>query len=93
MQQLAVEGQYDKMASDVEVCVKQRCGAEFLHAEKMAPVDIHECLLNVSGDQTVDASTARWWVVCFSSGDSGSLLLAQTLSMACRLFFTVGKNV
>jgi hypothetical protein len=42
---------------------------EFLHVEK-ALTDIHQCLLNVSGDQTVDVSTVRWWVVYFSSGDS-----------------------
>jgi len=27
-------------------------------------------LLNVSGDQTVDVSTVRRWVMCFSSGVS-----------------------
>ena len=34
-------GQYDKMISDMEVYIKQRCVIEFLHAEKMAPIDIH----------------------------------------------------
>lgn len=29
------------MAFDVELCVKQRCVIEFLHAEEMAPIDIH----------------------------------------------------
>ena len=43
-----------------------------LYAEKEAPIDIHQCLLNVSGDQTVDVSTLRQWVVCFSSSDSNS---------------------
>jgi len=46
-------------------------------------------LLNVYGDQTVDVSTVRWWVVHFSSGDSesGSALLVQVFtSAACRLF-------
>ena len=38
----------------------------FLHAEKMAPSDIHQRLLNVCRDQTVDVSTLRWWVVHFS---------------------------
>jgi hypothetical protein len=41
-----------------------------LHVEKMAPNDIHWCLLNVYGDQTVDVSTVRQWVARFSSGDS-----------------------
>ena len=36
----------------------------------MAPTDIHWCLLNVYGDQTVDVSTVRQWVVCFYSSDS-----------------------
>jgi len=29
--------------------------------EKMAPTDIHCCLMNVYGDQTVGMSTVRWW--------------------------------
>ena len=62
--------QSDKMASDMEVCVKESCVTEFLHEEKMAPTDIRPHWLNVDGDQTVDVSTVRWWVVCFCSGDS-----------------------
>jgi len=58
------------MASDTKVCMKQRCVIEFLHAGKIAPNDIHRRLLNVYGDQTVDVSTVRRWVACFSSGDS-----------------------
>jgi hypothetical protein len=34
MRQMAAEGQSDKMASDMEVRMKQRCVTEFLHAEK-----------------------------------------------------------
>ena len=34
---------------------------------KMAPTDMHWCLLNICGDQIEDVSTVRWWVVCFSS--------------------------
>jgi len=67
---MTAEGQPDKMVSDIEVCMKQRCVIEFLHAEKIAPNDIHRCLLNVYGNQTVDVSTMRRWVVRFSSGDS-----------------------
>jgi hypothetical protein len=52
-------GHSDKMASHVEVRMKQRCVTEFLHAEKIAPNDIYRCLLNVYGDQTVDVSTVR----------------------------------
>ena len=66
----AAERQSGRMASDMEAHMKQRCVTEFLHVEKMAPTDIHQHLLNIYGDQTVDVSTVRQWVVCFSSGDS-----------------------
>jgi len=54
---MAAEGQSDTVASDIEVQMKQRC--EFLHAEKMAPIGIHQCLLNADGDKTVDVSMVR----------------------------------
>ncbi len=69
---MAAEGQSDKMASDMEVCMKQRCVTEFLHVEKMAPTDIHRHLLNIYGEQTMDVNTARQWVVSFRSGNSDS---------------------
>jgi len=80
------------MASDMEVGMKQRCIAEFLHAKEMAPTDIPQCLQNVCGDQN---TIVRWWVVHFSSGnsDSGSPPLVQTfMSVALRLLFITGKN-
>ena len=64
--QMAVEGQSDTMTSDIEVCMKQRCGTEFCCVEKMAPIGIHQCLLNVCEDLRVDVSTVREWVVRFS---------------------------
>ena len=67
---MAVEGQSVKVASDMEMQMKQRCAIEFIHEEKVASIDIHQCLLNVYGDQTVDMSTVSWWVVCFSSGEN-----------------------
>jgi hypothetical protein len=70
VRQMTAEGQSDKMASDMEVRMKQMCVIEFLHAEKIAPNDIHRRLLNVYGDQTVDTRTVRRWVARFSSGDS-----------------------
>ena len=70
MRQMTAEGQSDKMVSDMKVRMKQRCVTEFLHAEKIAPNDIHRHLMNVYGDQTVDVSIVRWWVACFSSDDS-----------------------
>jgi len=52
----------------MEVRMKQMCVIEFLHVEKMAPINIHRCLVNTGGEQTM--STARQRVVHFSSGDS-----------------------
>ena len=60
----------------MEVQIEQGCATEFLYEEKMAPTDIHQYLLNVCRDQSVDVSTLRQWVVRFNS-DSGSPLLAQ----------------
>ena len=70
VQQMAAEGQSDRTSSDIEAYMEHRSGFEFLHAKKMAPTDIHQCLLNVCGKQTVDRSTVRRWVVCYSSGNS-----------------------
>jgi len=39
--QSAAEGQSDKMAPDMEVCMKQRRVTEFLHAENTASTDVH----------------------------------------------------
>ena len=38
--------------------------------KKMAPIDIYQCWPYVYGDQIMDVSTVRWWVVCFSSGNN-----------------------
>ena len=57
MRQMAAQGQSDRMVSEMEVWMKQRCVTEFLHVEKIAPIDIHWCLLNFDGDQTVDVSS------------------------------------
>jgi len=56
---MAAEGHPNKVVSDIEVCIKQRYVIDFLHMEKMTPTGIHQCLLNVSGHQTVDMSTVR----------------------------------
>ena len=61
--QMEAEGQSDRMASDMEVHMKQRC----VRVEKMAPIDLHQCLWSPNPG---DVSTVRWWVVCFSSDDS-----------------------
>jgi len=67
---MTAEGQTDKMASDMEVRMKQRCVIEFLHGEKITPNDIHRRLLNVCGNQTVDVSTVKRWMTRCISGDS-----------------------
>jgi len=51
---VTAEGQSDRM-----VHIKQGSGIEFLHVEKMAPIDTYWCLLNIYGDQTMDVSTVK----------------------------------
>ena len=41
VQQIAAEWQSNKTASDMEVCLKQRCVNDFLHAEQVATTDIN----------------------------------------------------
>ena len=53
------------MVSDMEVQMKQRCVTEVVHVELMAPTDIHQHMLNIDGDQRVDVSPVRQWVMCF----------------------------
>jgi len=60
MIQTAAEGQSNKLDPDMEVCMKQTYDTEFLHMEKMGPINIHQCLLNVYGNQRVDLSTRRF---------------------------------
>ena len=56
---MAAEGQSDKMASDIEVYMKQRCVTAFIHLEKVVITDIHQHFLKVSGDQLIDVSTVK----------------------------------
>jgi len=93
VEQMAAEGQSDRLVSDVEAHMEQRRVPQFLHVEKMAPIGIHCCLLNVCGEQTANVLTLRQWVMCFSSGDSGSPPLVQIfMSATCRLLFFAGEN-
>jgi len=41
MKQMVAEGQSDKMASDMEACIKPRCVTEFLQVEKVMLIDTH----------------------------------------------------
>jgi len=68
---MTTERQSDKVASHMEVCMKQRhVNGIPMYGKKMAPMEVHQCLLNVHGDQTVDMSAVRQSVVHFSSGNS-----------------------
>ena len=50
MQQMVIEVQSDRMVSDFQVRMKQRCGIKFLHVEKIAPTDICWHLANIFED-------------------------------------------
>ena len=84
---MAAEGQSDTMVCDMEVHMKKRCITEFLHAEKMAPIDIPQCLLKSGCDHSE--------VVHFSRDNSsiGSPLLVHIFtSAACMLLYIAGEN-
>ena len=72
---MAVEGQSDRRASDMEVHMKQRCVIEFLHAETTAPIDICWTFLE----------TKQWmwaqWVVWISA------VVTVTVGHLCRWRF------
>lgn len=59
VRQMAAEDQSDRMSSDMKVQMKQRYVIECFHSEKIVPTDICLHLLSISGDKTVDVSTAR----------------------------------
>jgi len=68
----------------MEVLIEQRCVITFFHEETMASIDIHQHLLNLHGDETLDLSTVRQRVVRFSSGDGGPPPLLQGLKKTKR---------
>ena len=84
------DGMWHGSVSEAKVCSYiPPCG------KKTAPTDIHQHFLNTYGDQTVDVSTARWWVVCFSSGDTDSGLPPPVqifMTAACRFLFMADEN-
>jgi len=52
--------------------MEQWCVIEFLHREKkMVPTDNSSMAVSIYGHQTVDVSTVRQWVVCFTSAGAG----------------------
>jgi len=60
---MAAEGQSDKMASDMEVHIKQRCGIEFLHVEKVAPTNIHGAYAECSWRPYSACYHSESWIV------------------------------
>lgn len=93
---MAAEGQSDTMAADMNVRMKQRRGIEFLHAEKVAPIDNGQCFLNSYGGQTVDVSTARrfsrFWQRC---GRQATFQMAMCIftNEACSFSFIADDNL
>ena len=53
----AAEGHSDTMVADMGQWLKQRCVTEFLHEEETASTAIHQSLLSVYGEKTVDVNT------------------------------------
>jgi len=88
---MAAKGQCDRKASDMEVCMKQRCVTELLHAETKC-THRHPPMLAESGDQTATVGTVRggWCIsalvtVVASSG-------AGFVMCSMHLLFTAGEN-
>jgi len=81
---MAADGQSDRMVSEVGVHVDQSGVIELFRVKEMAPSDIQQALMSVSGRQSVDVSTVRWWMMRFSSGDNdtGSPPLVQIVTSA-----------
>ena len=89
---MIVEGESDKVVSDMEASLKKRVVSEFLCVEKNdPPMFTDACWMFMEAKQ--DVSTVRQWVVHFSGSDSGSPLLVQIfMNVACRLLFIAGEN-
>ena len=56
----------------------KRCAViDFLTAEKVPPIEIHRRMQAVYGDQCVDVSTVRRWVMRFKDGEMGQADLSD----------------
>ena len=62
-----------------DVRFKQRVVIEFLTAEKVPPFEIHRRMRAVYGDQCVDVSTVRCWVMRFKNGELGQVGLSDKI--------------
>ena len=60
-----------------EVRFKQRAVIEFLTVEKVPPIEIHRRMQAVYGDQCVDVSTVRRWVMRLKEGELGQADLSD----------------
>jgi len=61
--------------SDIQF--KQHAVIEFLMAEKVPPIEIQRRMQAVYGDQCVDVSTVRFWVMRFKDGELGQAELSD----------------
>ena len=76
------------MALGMQVHKRQRCGAEFSHAEKVAPIDIHRPLWKSKSECECSEALRG----AFQHSDSESPPLVQIfMSVACRVLFIAGK--
>ena len=98
MRQTAAEGQSEKMASDMEVQMKQSCVDQFLHTVKNGTYwhssTFDECFWRPNNAY----EHSEGWVTFahFSSGHSNSRippLVQISLSAACRLLLITDENV
>jgi len=60
-----------------DVRFKQHAVIEFLTTEKVPPIEIHRRMQAVYGDQCVNVSTARRWVMRFKDGQLGQADLSD----------------
>ena len=90
---MAAEGYSDTTASDMEVWMKKRSVIEFIHEENAASTDIPWLLLNVSGDQTVDVSIVRQWVVAVAIVTVDYLCWCSFSKHSTQLSFFAYENV
>jgi hypothetical protein len=70
----------DDSFSAVSKCIKQRAVIEFLTREYETPTGIHRRLLTFFGEDTVDISTVRRWVIKSRDSDGNLDLHNQSLS-------------
>ena len=81
-------GVLTKYVSDMELRMKKRYATEFLHVEKIAPIDIHRHLLKSKSECECSEALRG----AFQHSDSESPPLVQIfMSVACRVLFIAGK--